>query len=90
MIFEWDEEKNKINKKKHHVSFEHAILVFEDEYMYEEYDDAHSLDEDRYDIIGAVDDILFVVCTYRANDVVRIISARKANNTERSKYYGNR
>ncbi len=90
MIFEWDEAKNEINMKKHHVSFEHAILVFADENRYEEYDEAHSLDEDRYDVIGAVDEILFVVCTYRDNDVIRIISARKANSTERRKYYGNR
>ena len=90
MRFQWDEEKNRSNQKKHHISFEYASYVFDDEYLYEEYDAAHSDDEDRYDVIGMVDDIIFVVCTYRDNDIVRLISARKANRAERRKYYGNR
>ncbi len=90
MRFQWDEEKNRLNQKKHHISFEYATYVFDDEYRYEVFDEEHSDDEDRYDVIGMVDDIIFVVCTYRENDIVRLISARKANKAERRKYYGNR
>lgn len=86
MFFEWDEEKNIENKKKHGISFEHAMLVFEDDYYIEEYDYKHDEDEDRYDIIGMVDDVLYVVVTYREGDVVRIISARLATKEERRRY----
>lgn len=86
MEFEWDEKKNDLNRRKHGISFEHAMLVFEDENYIEEYDYEHSDDEDRYDIIGMVDDILYVVVTYRGEDTVRIISARLATKAERRRY----
>ena len=88
MKFEWDEEKNRANKKKHHISFEYASLVFDDELRYEEYDDTHSDEEDRYNVIGMIRGLYFVVCTYRDEDTIRIISARKATGEERRKYYG--
>ena len=88
MHFEWNESKNKENQRKHGISFEYAALVFEDDYRIEDYDAYHSDEEDRYDITGMVDDILFVVCTYRDGDTVRIISARKATRNERRRYYG--
>ena len=86
MLFEWDDKKAAINLQKHGVSFETAILVFQDEDRIELYDSAHSADEDRYNTIGLVEDILFVVYTERKNRV-RIISARPANRKERSMYY---
>lgn len=52
--FEWDEEKNLINQKKHKISFETAAYVFEDENYIEMYDFEHSIDEDRYIAIGCV------------------------------------
>ena len=86
MLFEWDDKKAAINLQKHGVSFETAILVFQDEDRIELYDSAHSADEDRYNTIGLVEDVLFVVFTERKNRV-RIISARPANRKERSMYY---
>lgn len=47
LIFEWDEEKNLINQRKHGISFETAAYVFEDENYIEMYDFEHSIDEDR-------------------------------------------
>ena len=46
--FEWDEEKDRINRQKHGVSFETASYVFRDEYYIEMYDFEHSTEEDRY------------------------------------------
>ena len=86
LLFEWDDKKAAINLQKHGVSFETAILVFQDEDRIELYDSAHSADEDRYNTIGLVEDVLFVVFTERKNRV-RIISARPANRKERSMYY---
>ena len=88
LIFEWDSEKARINKCKHKVSFETATNVFFDENRIELRDEDHSDDEDRWQVIGKVDDILFVVYTER-EDRTRIISARKADKKERREYYGN-
>ena len=86
LLFEWDDEKAAINLKKHGVSFQTAALVFYDENRIEMYDSEHSLEEDRYNTIGMVEDVLFVVYTER-KDRLRIISARLANKKERSMYY---
>ena len=79
MKFEWDEEKNQINKRKHKISFE-------DENYIEMYDFEHSIEEDRYIAIGCVGDVLFVVFTER-KDNIRLISARLATESERRLYY---
>lgn len=68
------------------MSFQTAALVFSDENRIEMYDSEHSLEEDRYNTIGMVEDVLFVVYTER-KDRLRIISARLANKKERSMYY---
>lgn len=86
MKFEWDENKNSINKEKHKISFETASYVFDDPYYIEMYDFEHSVDEDRYIAIGKVGDVLLVVFTER-KDTIRLISARLATNAERSLYY---
>lgn len=56
MIFEWDENKNKLNKKKHGISFEVAVRVFLDDRRIEKIDFAHStIEEERLNIIGRVE-----------------------------------
>ena len=85
MQFEWDEEKAALNFKKHGVRFETAALVFNDENRIEFFDYSHSDYEDRYNTIGKVDKILFVVYTER-KALTRIISARIATPAERRMY----
>ena len=86
MEFERDEEKNKINKQKHHISFEVAARVFEDNDRIEMYDSLHSnLEEACFITIGKVKEILFVVYTER-NEKTRLISARLAESDERRLY----
>ena len=86
MKFEWDEDKNQLNLKKHGIDFETAMLVFNDLQRIEIYDTEHSIYEDRYNTIGMVNDVLFVVYTERKQNI-RLISARLANKTARSIYY---
>ena len=86
LLLEWDEEKAAANWKKHRVNFEDAMRVFEDDNRIEFYDVAHSDEEDRYNTIGMVRDVLFVVYTERG-EYIRIISARKANHKEERLYY---
>ena len=88
-LFEWDDEKAAINFRKHGINFKTAAKVFRDRYRIEKYDEEHSIDEERWNVIGMVNDILFVVYTERTNKT-RLISARKAEPEERRRYYGNR
>ena len=91
MTFEWDENKNRINKKKHEgVSFEIATRVFFDDKRIEKYDAFNStIDEERYQAIGMVEEVLFVVFTERNTDTIRIISARPAEQEEIDEYFKN-
>ena len=86
----WDEEKNQCNIKDHKVSFEEAKTVFYDLNAKVIHDPDHSIDEDRFIILGLSKFLkLLVVChCYREDDeIIRIISARKATKNE-SKSYG--
>ena len=88
--FEWDENKNLINQRKHGVSFDEAKSVFYDEEALVIDDPEHSLEEERFIILGLSSKTnLLVVChCYRESEtVIRIISARKATKTE-SGFYG--
>lgn len=90
MQFEWDDEKDKKNIAKHGISFRTAILVFQDQNRLEKYDEAHSLDEDRYLTIGEIGGtfmVVTVVYTERSK-AIRIISARRATRAEKEEYYG--
>jgi hypothetical protein len=85
MEFEWDENKNLVNIKKHGISFLSAIRIFEHPII-EKVDDRKDYRETRIAAIGRVDEFtLFVVYTIRRNKR-RIISARKANKHEKEKY----
>ena len=88
-LFEWDDEKAAINAKRHGVTFQTAALIFEDEHRVEEYDFHASFDEDRWKVIGMIDDVLTVIYTDRENST-RIISAYEANEHDRREYYGHR
>ena len=54
MKFEWDKNKEKINIKKHGVTFEQASYVFSDKFALNRFDDEHSDEEDRWVILGKV------------------------------------
>ncbi len=87
--FEWDETKSLINKQKHGVSFEEASSVFSDENGILISDPDHSEDEDRFILLGLSAQLrLLVVChCFRGeDDVIRIISARKAETHEAKSY----
>ena len=92
MKFEWDSNKNRANKLKHGVSFEEAETVFDDKNAVYLYDEKHSEHEERFYIIG--EDVNFrelSVChCYRGknDEIIRIISARRATEIEIDYYYG--
>lgn len=88
MTFEWDEAKSDTNYKKHQVRFEEAQTVFLDTYSIEYFDDDHSDEETRFLRIGLSQRLrlLIVVFCERGEDTIRIISARKAEPSERKVY----
>ena len=89
MRFAWDETKAADNLGKHGVSFEEAATVFADENARFKHDPEHSREEDRFILLGFSAKLrLLLVChAYRESDeVIRIISARKATPNERRQY----
>lgn len=90
IIFEWDDNKNQNNIKKHRIDFEEAKTVFYDNDAILFDDPEHSITEERFLIIGLTkkQQICIVSHCYCNNEgVIRIISARKATKKEAQLYY---
>jgi len=92
--FEWDETKAVINVKKHKVSFELAVRAFADPFAMMKQDRFEN-GEQRWQTIGVVDGFLMLLVAHTVRDeagqeVVRIISARRAEPKERREYEQNR
>lgn len=91
ITFEWDAVKASTNKKKHKISFDEAKSVFFDENAIVIHDPDHSSHEERFIILGLSSAVhLLVVChCFRQSDnIIRIISARKATKNESQQYHG--
>lgn len=86
--FGWDKQKAQANQQKHGVSFEEAKSAFYDEKARLIDDPDHSESEERFILLGFSERLrLLVVChCYREDDVIRIISARKAVRSEITYY----
>jgi hypothetical protein len=94
ILFEWDEAKAASNRRKHGVSFDLAAEVFDDPYAVAEQDRIEG-DEERWQTIGSVEGLIvvFVGHTIREqgqDEIIRIITARKATRKEREYYDKNR
>ncbi|MDA3917366.1 MAG: BrnT family toxin [Deltaproteobacteria bacterium] len=90
LIFEWNDSKNDINQSRHDISFEEAQAVFFDERALEFEDPDHSINEERFLLLGFSQKLkVLVVChCYRSNEsIIRIISARKATKKEQKVYF---
>ena len=86
MIYEWDDEKNKINIKKHCISFEEAQTIFEDPLLQISNDDGF-YQEERFRAIGTSQrgrNLLVVFCERfsQEDNIIRIISSRKLTRSE--------
>lgn len=91
MLFDWDPNKCEKNIRERKIDFLDAALIWDDPLRQERVDNRESYGEVRYQTIGKVSfGILFVVYTERENidgeEVVHIISVRKANKRERKEY----
>ncbi|MCL1875238.1 MAG: BrnT family toxin [Synergistaceae bacterium] len=86
MLFEWDEEKRKINIERHHIDFEEAILIYDD-FVITAVSEQHDLAEERFLSIGLLRGLEIVVVFTMRGEKRRIISARRARKAERIKYH---
>lgn len=89
ITFEWDENKEAANRKKHGVSFQEAQSVFYDDFAVQFFDEDHSSHEQRFLMLGmSTGARLLLVCHCERSgcSIIRIISARKATKKE-SKFY---
>ncbi len=87
--FEWDENKNQINRRKHGIDFEEAKTIFYDDNAILFDDPEHSVEEERFLILGIskYENLCIVSHCYRSDDnIIRIISARKATKNEIKTY----
>lgn len=92
MLFEWDSTKAESNYRKHGVTFEAATSVFDDPLRISTQDRFEN-GQYRYQVIGMIDGYRIVLVAHTVNfgnseEVIRLISARKATSKER-KYYDN-
>jgi uncharacterized protein len=90
LTFEWDKRKEKLNIKKHGVSFEEARSAFYDENAIQYLDPDHSEEEERFILLGISYKLRALVvchCVRESDIVIRIISARKADNGEEKEYW---
>jgi uncharacterized DUF497 family protein len=92
MRFEWDENKNQINKDRHGLSFETAALVFQDPNSLGWLDPRYEAIEERWCSLGRIGTtVIFVAYTVEEDDhgeeIIRIISAREATPGEERRYY---
>ncbi len=90
MLFEWDEDKDRINKQKHNMPLKAGMSAFDDQNAIEFEDDRYDYGEERTVLIGFDNrtKLLYVVYTMRKGNVTRLISVRKATKSEREIYRG--
>ena len=89
--FEWDPVKARTNQRKHGLSFEDAMHVFDDPYALFELDHADELGELRWHAIGLIGEVAVVLVAHTIrqeaeDEIVRLISARRATRQEPKRY----
>jgi hypothetical protein len=90
IVFEWDKLKERRNQKKHGVSFEEAATVFVDEKALLIQNHDHSDEEDRFLLLGLSSNpmkLLACHCYRQSDRIIRLISARKASQSEQQQYW---
>jgi hypothetical protein len=92
ICFEWDRKKEAANFRNHQVSFDEARTIFYDENAIEFYDEDHSVEESRFLMIGLSSKLRILLVSYtimegKDEDIIRIISSRKATKKEREIYF---
>ncbi len=86
MNFEWDEQKRLINIRRHDIDFVDVVRLFDD-WRFSIIDNRFDYGEIRFFTLGILDGRIIAITHTETDDVIRIISARKANKNEQEKYF---
>jgi len=92
IVFEWDENKARMNQHKHRIDFEEARTLFNDPSLLTYRDERHSQSEERYISVGSSSRCRVLLAVHTERDqteeslTIRIISCRKATASERQTY----
>jgi hypothetical protein len=86
MRFEWDENKRLLNLQRHDIDFADVVQVFES-FRHTVVDNRFDYGEIRFFTLGLVNSRVIAISHTETDDVIRIISARKANKNEQTKYF---
>ncbi len=89
MEFEWDENKNTVNKEKHGIDFNDAKKIFNDPNRTNYEDQRKNYGEKRWITVGFISSVYLTV-VYTVRQAIRIISARRSNRKERQEYNKNK
>jgi uncharacterized DUF497 family protein len=89
--FEWDPAKARANRRKHRISFEDAMHVFDDPYALFEQDRIDEAGDPRWQAIGFAGGVAIVLVAHTVREegqdqMIRLISARRATRRERNRY----
>ncbi|MTJ08227.1 MULTISPECIES: BrnT family toxin [unclassified Anabaena] len=84
--FEWDENKRLNNIRKHGIDFVDAVIIFENDNVIIE-DDRFNYNEQRFIALGLLQGWVIVIVYTEREDIIRIISARKATKYEQRTYF---
>ena len=87
--FVWNRLKAEINRRDHGITFEKATEAFDDPFFVEEYDEANSVNEDRYNITSFLKGMYITVSFTLRDNLTRIFSAREADSDEEEAYNEN-
>ena len=86
MKIEWDEKKRKLNIKKHGIDFADAVKIFEGA-TFTMKDDRFDYSENRYITLGMLKGIIIVIAHSEEDELIRVISMRKATKNEQKIYF---
>lgn len=86
MKFEWDENKRKLNLAKHGIDFKDAQQIF-DGITFTFQDERYNYGEDRYITVGVLRGTVVIAAHTESDDVIRLISIRKATKNEQKLFY---
>ncbi len=86
LTFEWDEEKDQINRSKHGIALQRGAAIFLDDNRLTKIDHRFDYQEVRYITLGLVENRVYVAVYTMRGDAIRLISVRKANKREKAQY----
>ena len=85
--FEWDNNKAAANWREHGFTFQHVVKAFSDHFAVEWIDNRENYGEERFNLLGMCGGVILHVTYTERGELIRIVSARRAQKHEQEHYY---